>query len=331
MQVLFSNRHSLPISALISAFCILPPVKRPSRSCLHLSRAGFTLFELLFGTGVLVLLLAVFVPYVISVRAINQRTACAEHLRALNDALHAYAADNHYDFPRVRYDAVHNANGYRSFTGADSTDPFASSSDVAANDVTASLWLLLREGYVKDPATFVCPASGDMPDIMFDATHRPTDVKRRANFRSGENLSYSYAQPFSSAWQYKLNSDRLPAQFAVMADKNAGFPDSDGEKILGPSRDAPPFALANANSRNHARVGQNVLYAAGDLSFEQTPYCGVANDNIFSAVSPKPLGKETVGFFQLDGPGYWGYGVGPGYEYDSDLVPTAGEGQSGGQ
>ena len=58
----------------------------------------------------------------------------------------------------------------------------------------------------------------------------------------------------------------------------------------------------------------------GILNFEATPYCGVAHDNIYTAVSRKRLSAEHP---QLDVPGYMGADVGAAYSGDSYLVPTA--------
>jgi hypothetical protein len=161
-----------------------------------------------------------------------------------------------------------------------------------------------------------------MRDPLAIARGAATDPRLRSNFAGPRNLSYSYASPFSNAWDYQLNSDHMPAEFALMADKNPGFATVNLE-VTGPARDAQPFELEKANSLNHQRAGQNVLFAAGYVAFMPTPYCGVGNDNIFTALAPSRLNGEHP---PLDRPGYLGHSVGPAYKYDSYLVPTAGDG-----
>jgi hypothetical protein len=63
-----------------------------------------------------------------------------------------------------------------------------------------------------------------------------------------------------------------------------------------------------------------VLHPSGDVSFETTPYCGVSQDNIYTAVAPHRLHAEHP---PLDAPGYLGHDIGAAYNYDTYLVPTA--------
>src|ERR1700722_8458188 len=139
-------------------------------------RRAFTYIELLALLAVAAILLSIFLPYSESLQEKDRRLRCEENLRQLRDALQDYARDNDKgltlpDYPRVKYDPAANRCGYAAFTGPDSADPFAA--PVASSDVTASLWLLVREEYVKDLGVFVCPSSGGTPDHLTDARDRP--------------------------------------------------------------------------------------------------------------------------------------------------------------
>ena len=266
--------------------------------------------------GIVVILFSIFVPYVNRLRETDHRARCAENLRMIMAGLQAYAGRNGGKLPRVIYDPAHTPDGYNAYTGAASPDPFSQDTQVRPNDVTASLWLLVRLNYAK-PELFVCPSTYDTVDPA-----DPSEWKHRSNFTSGQHLSYSYASPFSSAPGYTLN-DYLPADFALMADKNPGI-SRGGSNVQAPSYDAPPFAIAQANSNNHDRAGQNVLYTDGHVAFQPTPYCGVGSqarrDNIYTALKPSPLLKrESPPAF---GNGVVGRDVGPAWERDSYLVPT---------
>ncbi|HSZ56831.1 MAG TPA: type II secretion system protein [Tepidisphaeraceae bacterium] len=277
---------------------------------------GFSLVELLVLIGIAVILISIFLPYVAKVRESDHRARCAENLRSLMSALRNYAAANKGAYPRVRYDSVRNPNGYVAYSGGAARDPFASGSSVLPNDVTASLWLLVRAKLIK-PADFICPSTSDFAEPA-SAAGWPT----RSNFTGGRNLSYSYACPFSSAPAYKLD-DFLPADFALMADKNPGVA-RPSSNVTAPAWDAPPFEIALANSFNHDHAGQNVLYADGHVAFTKTPYCGYGHDalrdNIYTALSatPIPKGQTPPGF----GNGVIGHDVGPAWDRDSYLVPT---------
>jgi len=291
-------------------------------------RRGFSIIELLVALCVLVVLLAIFVPALRNAREAANRVSCGNNLKRIGDALSEYASDNgtNRNFPRVRYDSINRPAGYCAFTGPDDANPFLANSAVEPNDITASLWLLVRQGYFgkvgAKVGVFVCPSTQDTPDTLTDAVGKAVPVSQRGNFRHAENLSYSYASPFTNAYKFEFGSDALKGGFVLAADKNPGFSMVDGKPCF-PLHDAKPFDLARGNSRNHGQAGQNVLYADGHVEWVTTSYCGVANDNIYTAVAQHRL--EGI-HPQLDQPGFIGHDIGPAYAYDSYLVPTAGEG-----
>jgi prepilin-type N-terminal cleavage/methylation domain-containing protein/prepilin-type processing-associated H-X9-DG protein len=293
-------------------------------------RRGFTLLELMVAIGIGLILLSIFVPYALSWRESNRRTRCADNLRQLQSALWSYAAERgrisaaESHFPRTRYDAERMPDGYTAYTGSDDANPFADNSGVKPNDVTASLWLLVREGYVPDPVVFVCPSSTDSRDLLSDAQGRPVEPKRRGNFRLPENLSYGYASPFGSAPEYKL-TDTLPGGFALMADKSPGV---DAGAIASVRPSDPPAVRARGNSLNHGQAGQNVLYADGSVRWMTHPFVGIGwssgtptdGDNIYTALAPRPLEPGTLP--AINGTGVWGREIGPAWSHDSYIVPT---------
>jgi type II secretory pathway pseudopilin PulG len=300
-----------------------PTSKLAASPFISRGRGAFTYIELLAMLAVAAILVAIFVPYSASLQEKDRRLRCEENLRELRDALQQYARDADMgltlpNYPRVAYDPKTNRNGYTAFTGSDAANPFAA--PVKPNDVTASLWLLVRGGYVKDLSVFVCPSSGGVPDRLTDARGRQVSADKRSNFRAAKNLSYSYASPFSGYAGYSLNSDLLPGQFALMADLNPG------RVAASVPYNASPLELTRANSRNHGQAGQNVLYADGSVSFETTPYCGFRpadatdGDNIYTALAQEPLVRISP-FYA--GNGFVGQRYGPSYEWDSYLVPTA--------
>ena len=121
-----------------------------------------------------------------------------------------------------------------------------------------------------------------------------------------------------------MNDTRL-GDFAIAADKG---PPRERGPVAGPASNALPLQFKSLNSRNHQAAGQNVLYADGSVRFERTPYCGVgrsgttSGDNIFSALTAKPLNGETP---PADGNGFWSPTIGPAWESDSYIVPIEGE------
>jgi len=269
-----------------------------------------------------VVLVGIFVPYLERIREADRRVRCAENLRAIGTALSEYAQRNNAAYPQVLGDPRHPA-GYTAFTGADSLGPFDRDTKVAPKDVTASLWLLVRAGMVG-PERFVCPGTSDVPDPLLSLGRRMR-ADQRSNFSSRQNLSYSYCSPFSAAKDFRLTFDKMQPDFAVMADRNPGAAAAEsGATAADIERD--PLQLARANSFNHGRAGQNVLYAAIHVEFQPTPWCGVGSgwqrDNIYTAHSKEPTTKPTT---SIDTPGCFGRDVGPAGFTDSYLVPAEGD------
>lgn len=290
-------------------------------------RAGFSIVEFLVLIGVVALLGSIFVPYLARTREMDRRTRCARNLANFAVVLREYAKQNNFLLPSVVYDAAGKPNGYTGFTGADDPNPFAAGTTVSANDVTASLFLLMREGYISDGreiglSLYICPSSNDVADRLTNAAGRQVTANQRSNFRSAGHLSYGYCSPFSSAAKFRLNTDWLDPTFAVMADKGpgAGGPIDD---IAFPAFDAPPLEMSRGNSNNHENAGQNVLYGDGHVSFERTPYCGYhdkgAPDNIFTAAA---TGPTTLPMLPVPIKGYFGRHFAPSNWGDSYIVPS---------
>jgi type II secretory pathway pseudopilin PulG len=282
--------------------------------------------ELLVLILILLLLLSIFVPFVRKTRETDHRVRCQSNLRAIGAALSKYARANAGSFPQVVHDTANNPGGYYAFTGPYAPNPFAGDGRVSANDVTASLWLLVRGGYAP-PSLFVCPSSSDFADPVTDPSGKETPATERSNFKRARNLSYSYASPFSAAPGYKFN-EYLPSDFVLVADKNPGK--SAGSDVTGPAFNAPALELAKANSLNHQRAGQSVLYADMHVEFRQSPYCGFgyyltgsAGDNIYTVISPTPLPDQPTP--DVTAKGLLGPEYGPAWKADSYLVPTAAE------
>lgn len=287
----------------MSSDCELPTancqIGRPAARCadrrfsVRRSRSrGFTAIEFLVLLGILLILASIFVPYVLKLREENRRVVCRDHLQQIYQAMQAYAKVNGSFFPAA---GTHDpALPLTVFAG----DP------AAANNVTASLWLLVRGDYIDNPAVFRCPSLGgpaaaanrDLPD-----------------FADPASLGYSYAAPFGLTDSFRL-TDVLAADYVVLADLNPGTSAAVG-------KDAPLLEMAKVNSRNHRRAGQNVLYAYGQAEWQITPYCGKDNDNIYTvrgargATQPSSQPSTDRGAVDLS--------ILPSASDDSFLLPAA--------
>jgi prepilin-type processing-associated H-X9-DG protein len=297
-------------------------------------RHGFTIVEFLVLVAILALLISIFIPYLAKTRETEHRARCTRNLQNFATLFQEYAkretnSTGFANLPSVIYDAQSHPNSYTAFTGADDPDPFRPGSTVAPNDVTASLFLLMRLGYISygreiGLSMYVCPSSDDEPDRLTDASGHEVTAAQRSNFRSPRYLSYGYCSPFSSAANFKMNADWMAATSAVMADKSPGVGGPDGTDVTGLDQSAPALDFRKANSRNHGGAGQNVLYGDGHVAFERTPYCGYyesrtgPRDNIYTAdaaaTTAPTTGPSSRGLFgRKFAPSKWG---------DSYLVPS---------
>lgn len=282
------------------------------------------MLELLVVLGIAIILLAILIPFIAKEREHSNRARCADNLRQIWLALDSYQTI-YNDYPVVPKDSVH-PNGYRYYTGIDGLD----GAGIANNDVTASLWLLVREGCAaQDPgpthrdqpphlAMFICPSAADVPDRLSDASGRSTDPRHRGNFRGPGHLSYSYCSPFTNTDRFRFSGDTLAWNFPIVADKNPGV--NKASDVTAVTYNSTPMQMARANSQDHDRAGQNVLYANGEVKFQTTPFCGVDGDNIYTVVSPATLPSAAV--VDMHASGVCTPLVGPANQKDSYLVPT---------
>ncbi len=260
----------------------MPPAR--SAPAADRPRGGFTVIELLVAVGIIGVLLAILLPAVEHVRHRAYIDKCASNLRQIGLALSIYENENHGDWPRTVYDPA-TADAPTKGTGAAAADPFTPGSAVLANDLTAGPFLLLRTERLPT-VLFVCPYN----DETSYAADR-ADPTGRSNFTDQRrNLAYSFADPYPSAAAaatgYVLTA-RLPAAFPVAADKNPGRGEGTDD-VYAPTAASPASVMAEANSPNHEREGQNVLYADGHVGYESSPFVGLGHDNIYTARTGTP-------------------------------------------
>ncbi len=227
-------------------------------------RSAFTLIELLVVIGILVILASIFIPYALRLREENRRIDCRDRLQQIFKSMQAYAADNGSSFPRTKYEANEKLTA------------FGSNADWS-NNVTAALWLLVKNGYVRGTSIFLCPSAG--------GNEAPVDPTR-SDFFNTSQLGYSYASPYGQTDAYHL-TDTLKPAFALMADQNPGG-------AMSVPQTAPLLTIATINSRNHGQAGQNVLYAYGSVEWQITPYCGMNNDNIYTVRGSRGSTQPTT-------------------------------------
>jgi hypothetical protein len=233
------------------------------------------------------------------------RIKCASNLRQIGVGIVMYAAENKGIYPRTIYEVGTQPTQY---TSALAANPFGADGP-GPNDVTAPLFLLMRAKYFSTADVFVCPSTDR---VAWDFGGKT--AQQVSNFPGERHLSYSCANPYSDATAADrgFRMQRLTPGFVVAADMNPG--QGGGYDIALPkSPSAPPQEMAKANTRNHNGAGQNVLYADASVRWQQNPFVGVNQDNIYTSAG----GAEPN--FTTTSPG-----VGlPRWSGDSVLLPVA--------
>ncbi len=244
---------------------------------------AFTVIEVLVVIGIIGVLMAILLPAAERVRHQAYIDKCASNLRQIGLAIATYESDNHGNYPRTLADETYTKvlpTGLTKGTGIMAADPFQGG--VGYNDLTAPLFLVLKSQRVT-PEVFICPYN-DETDFSADTA----PIAGRSNFTNyKKNLGYSFANPYgnttASAAGYRL-CNKLSAEFAIAADLNPGVDATTKKSDVYAARpNSPTSVMQKANSANHERDGQNVLYGDGHVAWQITPLCGVQQDNIYTA------------------------------------------------
>ncbi|MEM8873905.1 MAG: hypothetical protein AAGD32_06555 [Planctomycetota bacterium] len=231
------------------------------------------------------------------------RVKCASNLRQISLAATIYAHENANALPSLAHDF---SKPPTAFTGWDTSDPWTGPE---FNDITAAWYILLRTQDI-DPGVFLCPSEVDNHARVrpWDFASKP--VNQTSNFPHSGVLSYSFANPYSEAPDWKWNNT-MTADMPLVADRNPG-----GQPLLDLTVDSTSQERKAGNSPNHGGDGQNILYADGHVTFENSPFVGILRDNIYTTGTlvdpdePSSRADETTTGFPAD-------------RFDALLLPAA--------
>ncbi|HUB25375.1 MAG TPA: hypothetical protein VL992_08085 [Tepidisphaeraceae bacterium] len=240
---------------------------------------GATVASLVALVAMATLLAAILIPAITRARETANRVKCAGNMRQIGQAMLLYANDNHGVYPRTIFQGGDTVIPDVSNAGANSTNPFAIDTTVPANCIPSALFLLMRTEDIASTA-FCCPSTSAKADDFGGGGNGSLDRSNFSDLRA--NLSYSLANPYpdnqAMASGFKMNTSIDPG-FVILADKNPGV--VSGSDVLSVTTDSSLAQMRRANSLNHGRDGQNVLFADGHVEFDDTPLVGINHDNIY--------------------------------------------------
>ncbi len=291
-----------------------------------MEKRSFTLVELFVGVAIIAVLL-VLLPAIFRAKEASRRSTCAANLRQIGIALNTYAKENSGRFPAVPHDpasilvgtdinqsATGGQSPWRNLSPDAKDNPFAKDdkgnfiAPIKTPTVSASLWLLCRNN-LATPKLFVCPcvrSKNAVDDPLMEKNEEILSPKYFSDFYTdpsgGALISYSFHSPYSSNW-----TPNAKPGFVIGADENDGpNPAISFEQM---KKD-----INLANSTNHKGEMQEVLRIDGSVVWEESPYVGTNNDNIYTALPDNYTGlpKDTPGILS----------VRPRTKDDSVLIPV---------
>ena len=228
--------------------------------------------ELVAVAAVIIFLTGILVPPLNFARQKSWQDQCGRQLGNIFQGISQYSLDNDGQLPAIigRPDTPWCRVGYQG-------------SEDYSN--TRSLWRLVKGGYVKNPANFVCPAKSQGRALQFDTSK----VQSYNDFPARRYVTYSPRIICT-----KSQKGLVLGQEPLMADLNPIFENLPQEwsceiKVRLNNK------LLTINSANHRGQGQNILFWDGSVRFIKIRRIGITEDDIFTLREMCP-GFEVKGY-----------------------------------
>ena len=252
----------------------------------HDNSKNLTFVEIIIVVLVCIFLLSIVPPAFYKARSDASRITCGRNLSLIGKAMIIYANDYDDELPRA---GGRNSQWSQIIPNWKANNRFAAyglQADGSGGQatITSSLYLLLKYAEVP-PTSFICP--GDEGATEFkpsDYGESDSDILLFWDFGDlpSGHCSYSYHMPYGL---YALTKSNEPGM-AVAADRNpwiSSFEEAKAFNVLSSyNPQGSKKEIKKGNSITHEEKGQNVLFLDGHVNFEESPFCGINGDNIYT-------------------------------------------------
>ncbi len=252
---------------------------------------AFTLVELLVVIAIIALLLSILLPAISHARELANRVYCAANQRGVTTAFMMYAQQNDDEYPIAGEFGSGNAVGFDFDDRArDDVGP-----SELTNNVTASLWLVVRDG-TANAQQYVCRSTSDEKDSLTVnglAGANRASLKRIYDFAGSRNLSYSPVNMYHQTARRDWSTGGSSAK-PLLADNNNADAET-GLHTHEAAEDLPAQRIEQEeNSLNHNGDGQVIAFPDGHAKFYRTPFQGRGDDNVFAGDTSGPGADENA-------------------------------------
>jgi prepilin-type N-terminal cleavage/methylation domain-containing protein len=252
------------------------------------NQRGFTLIEMLVVVLAVVLALAMILPVSARSGGAHIKTYSATYLRGIGQAIFVYEVANRASPRAGNTDLSGEVQGFRGWD-VNGRAFVAPSDPEMVNNLTASLWLLVRDGSLV-PVMFINPATDDRE---FEPAMGISDAY---DFEAAEQMSYSFINMYherdAAQWNAPTSNWVLAAD---KSDQNHAMLHTHSWPPSGDLSALPPDWQLAENSPNYGFEGQHALYGDGHVDWVDSPFAGPGNDNIYAQIDGGSNAPPTLG------------------------------------